>query len=33
MRIEGSGLACAQSPAAGERVPVGRDVTVSFALP
>ena len=33
MRIEGSGLACAQSPAAGERVQVGRDVTVSFALP
>ena len=33
MRIEGSGLDCAQSPAAGERVPVGRDVTVSFALP
>lgn len=33
LNIDGSGLAAAQSPAAGARVPVGAEVRVRFALP
>lgn len=33
LNISGSGLAVAQSPSAGERVPVGAEITVEFELP
>ena len=33
LNIEGSGLAVAQSPPAGERVPVGTEIAVQFELP